>query len=290
MSEIEQSTRSVANKRKTSWLAKWAIVVLIAGPILIILGQNIDEYTRFFFYSACVSWIIAPLLGVAGLIHILRNKIYLTGIPQTLAAILIPTTFFLIYVPLLRWGLQKACLAMCQTNMKGLDKAIEMYSTEYGGTIPIADHWCDLLVKKADMNFGCFRCKARGSLVGESNYAFNRNINGWKLKELPPNIVVLFECDYVEDFNNLSDANIPVLEPNTCRAVAWQGGIKIIEVNDGYKMIKAGKVCKHNWNQTGGAEMLSTKNHLGKGCNVLFADGTIRFIKPKEISGLKWKP
>jgi prepilin-type processing-associated H-X9-DG protein len=44
------------------------------------------------------------------------------------------------------------------------------------------------------------------------------------------------------------------------------------------------------WNQVGGPEILTTKNHKGEGCNVLFLDGHLEFIKTEDISKLKWKP
>ena len=43
------------------------------------------------------------------------------------------------------------------------------------------------------------------------------------------------------------------------------------------------------WNQVGGVELLSTDNHKGKGCNILFGDLTARFIKTEELSKLKWE-
>ncbi len=45
---------------------------------------------------------------------------------------------------------------------------------------------------------------------------------------------------------------------------------------------------KAGWNQVGGPELLTTDNHNGKGCNVLFADGRVEFISANEISKLKW--
>ena len=42
------------------------------------------------------------------------------------------------------------------------------------------------------------------------------------------------------------------------------------------------------WNQVGGPEMLTTDNHQGEGCNVLFADNSVRFIKTRDIDKLKW--
>lgn len=43
------------------------------------------------------------------------------------------------------------------------------------------------------------------------------------------------------------------------------------------------------WNQFGGPELLSTDNHNGKGCNVLFNDNTVEFVKTQELANLKWK-
>jgi hypothetical protein len=46
---------------------------------------------------------------------------------------------------------------------------------------------------------------------------------------------------------------------------------------------------KAGWNQVGGPELLTTDNHNGKGCNVLFNDNTVEFVKTKELAKLKWK-
>ena len=42
------------------------------------------------------------------------------------------------------------------------------------------------------------------------------------------------------------------------------------------------------WNQIGGPEMLTTDNHQGDGCNVLFADNHVLFIKTRDLRKLKW--
>lgn len=46
---------------------------------------------------------------------------------------------------------------------------------------------------------------------------------------------------------------------------------------------------KGGWNQFGGPELLTTENHEGKGCNILFKNGTVRFIKSEQLAKLKWK-
>jgi len=45
---------------------------------------------------------------------------------------------------------------------------------------------------------------------------------------------------------------------------------------------------KGGWNQFGGPKILTTENHKGKGCNVLFNDGHVEFIKTERLVELKW--
>ena len=44
------------------------------------------------------------------------------------------------------------------------------------------------------------------------------------------------------------------------------------------------------WNQVGGPEILTTDNHQGDGCNVVFVDCHVEFVKARDIQYLKWKP
>ena len=46
---------------------------------------------------------------------------------------------------------------------------------------------------------------------------------------------------------------------------------------------------KVGWNQFGGPELLTTENHNGKGCGVLFNDNHAEFIRMKYLDKLKWK-
>lgn len=45
---------------------------------------------------------------------------------------------------------------------------------------------------------------------------------------------------------------------------------------------------KPGWNQFGGLELLTTENHKGKGCNVLFVDYHVEFVKTEQLGKLKW--
>jgi len=45
---------------------------------------------------------------------------------------------------------------------------------------------------------------------------------------------------------------------------------------------------KPGWNQSGGPELLTTENHQGKGCTVLFTDLHVEFVKTQDLGRLKW--
>ena len=45
---------------------------------------------------------------------------------------------------------------------------------------------------------------------------------------------------------------------------------------------------KGGWNQFGGAELLTTENHNGDGCNILFNDGSVSFEKTGGLDELMW--
>lgn len=42
------------------------------------------------------------------------------------------------------------------------------------------------------------------------------------------------------------------------------------------------------WNQSGGSEILSIENHCNEGCNILFNDGHVEFVKTEDVNDLKW--
>ncbi len=42
------------------------------------------------------------------------------------------------------------------------------------------------------------------------------------------------------------------------------------------------------WNQCGDPELLTTENHFGEGCNILFNDMSVSFVAPNDINDLRW--
>jgi prepilin-type processing-associated H-X9-DG protein len=122
----------------------------------------------------------------------------------------------------------------CGENLTGLGKAMLIYACDYDDKYPLADKWCDLLVKYAEVTEKEFICPSAGE--GRCHYAINPNAGVFT----HPHMVVLFET-------------------------------------------------KGGWNKFGGPEILTTENHKGEGCNILFNDLHVEFVKPERLGELKWK-
>ncbi len=161
---------------------------------------------------------------------------------------------------------------VCGTNLRGLGMAMQIYANDYDDQYPTAEKWCDLLIAYIEVGPKQFVCKGSDAKIGESIYAFNKNLIDMKPVEVPPDVVLLFETNFGK--NRL-------------------GRQALLEDRDWHKFLdypdSEEKVYKLRWNQFGGPEILTFENHKGKGCNVLFNDGRVEFIKPEEVGKLKWE-
>lgn len=117
--------------------------------------------------------------------------------------------------------------------------AMFIYADDYDDQYPMAEKWCDLLIAHCEVGPRQLVCKGSDAKMGESSYAFNKNLIDKKPTEVPPDVVVLFET-------------------------------------------------KGGWNQFGGPELVTFENHEGKGCNILFNDLHVEFVKPERLEELKW--
>lgn len=161
---------------------------------------------------------------------------------------------------------------ICGTKLKGLGIAMHIYAgnDEHGRITP--DKWCDLLIEGRYRRAKGFVCPSSGAIRGESSYAMNINIAGKTLVAIRPDIVLLFETNFGTDPNGRQT----LLKDRRCFPSLRYGDPET-------------RVYKLRWNQVGGPEILTTENHKGKGCNVLFTDGSAKFVKTKNLGNLKWK-
>ena len=149
---------------------------------------------------------------------------------------------------------------VCASNLSLLGNTILIYAND-NGQYPDPNQWCDLLLQHGRVVPKHFICHFGTSAV---------------VLQWPPNSGRI--CMWPELISNYA------MNPN-CRPNSPPETVLLFEAEEG-------------WNQFGGPEILSLENHEGQGCNILFNDGTMRFVKPKETSrfvkpvelgALKWK-
>lgn len=79
-------------------------------------------------------------------------------------------------------------------NLRLLSKVISEYAVDYNGCLPEADRWCDLLMEY-DKNLSRGNFKHPLLKSWDCNFAFNKNLGGLRLADIPNDVVLLFEAD-----------------------------------------------------------------------------------------------
>ncbi|MHC4623554.1 MAG: hypothetical protein ACYS4W_06590 [Planctomycetota bacterium] len=160
----------------------------------------------------------------------------------------------------------------CGTVMSGLAKALAVYAHDDAhDRLPPGDIWCDSLLELDYTTPKGFLCRGSDAIEGESSYAINKYAAGNELALLPGDMVLLFETDFGKDRRGRQE----LLKNRGWYQTAGYG-----EQNK--------KVHKNRWNQTGGAEILTTEHH-DKGCYVAFVGGEVKRVESNGLPELKWK-
>lgn len=162
-------------------------------------------------------------------------------------------------------------LIPCQKNMRYLGIALHQYAADNNGLYPTPSKWCDLLVEKG-IDKDKFWCRSVGYTITDS-----------PIEETNDPVQVRFVFDdndeqgkkkYAYQIEGANYGLNPNAEPNSA-----PNEVLLFETSNG-------------WNKFGGPESVSITNHLeiyGKeGCNILFNDGRISFINPKDLPKLNW--
>jgi tetratricopeptide (TPR) repeat protein len=161
---------------------------------------------------------------------------------------------------------------VCGTQVSGLGKTLYVYANDSNdGRLPPVDRWCDSLIIHDYTNSKKFICKVSDAVNGESSYAINKNLAGLKFDQIPDDVVLLFETEFGKDSNGRNE----FLKNRKCYKRSMGDSER--------------KVYRDRWNQSGGPEILTTEHHEGEGCNVVFGDMSVRFVKTKDLPKLKWK-
>ena len=277
MPDIHDETREQGRVEvKVCFLATLSVWLLLASVPLFVLLAILQN----FHYEMLVSIIVvpyflcvisAPLMATVSLIRISLSEGRSIGL--TRAWVVLVTGGILlglsgvVSAPIVR---RVSTAQICGSGMRGLGIALHIYASDNDDRFPPAEDWCDRLTEECDIYGRSFTCIGSDAERGESSYALNKAVAGRKMSEIPVDTVVLFETDLG---NSDAGRDMPYSERRFAKTLGMES---------------KHKVHKDRWNQSGGPEILYLGNHDGEGCNIVFADGQVRFVTLYEMAGLRW--
>jgi prepilin-type processing-associated H-X9-DG protein len=249
---MNQKNAKQSQKPKRSKLTIASISCLIAAfAIVALLNLDLPYVPDWIGVFFLVALIAAPILGICALFKTARSKVTLPGLFLSVIGIIIPMFVIIMLIPPRRIHLTRQLV--CGINLKVLGTAIFVYTEVGDGYLPTSQGWCDLLITEVDVDPKSFVCPSSDAKEGQSSYTLNKNLVGFKISD----------------------------------DLEFEG---VLDPEDVVLLFEA----KPGWNQVGGKELLigaaHKRNKEFAGCNVLFADGSARFIKTEALDTLRWKP
>jgi hypothetical protein len=196
MNEINNNMKDRRPER--SKLALYSFLLSISPVwlyLLVFLIPYIDYIPVICIFFALLTILALPtalVFGIIAILNIRRSEGFLRGTGLAVGGILISVFFILCVVTLpflLTYIRENAYPMMCGMNLKGLKKAMQLYSDDNQNRYPPPNKWCDLLVEHTEIDPNKFVCRASSVAVGKSSYAMNPNCE----PNSPDDVVLLFE-------------------------------------------------------------------------------------------------
>ncbi|MHC4396835.1 MAG: hypothetical protein ACYS1A_14390 [Planctomycetota bacterium] len=184
----EVSTSSKAPKqnkmKRTSWLAISSLACILLGiGFLLVPSLSFVMRLRIAF---CFS-LATLVLGIIAFIIIGFHGEKLKGRGYAFAAVVLALFYILMGMnSLARFMDYKA-----KYNLRKLRKALIVYAEDRDKHLPVANNWCDLLMRyDKSLSRGNFKHPLiKGS---ECDFAFNKNLDGLRLADIPGDVILLF--------------------------------------------------------------------------------------------------
>jgi prepilin-type processing-associated H-X9-DG protein len=171
----------------------------------------------------------------------------------------------------------------CSNNLKKLGQALLFYAKNNRHHYPPPDRWCDLLIEYTEVTESDFLCP--GPAQGRCHYAINPSAEPISRYDDFDHFLESYGVDYKEIMKHLdSKEGKKAFEFLHDRYFAYHLD-KMDELSNLVLLFET----KKGWNQFGGLELLTTENHKGEGANILFNDGSVKFLEPDRFGKLKWK-
>jgi hypothetical protein len=150
-------------------------------------------------YIAMLLCAVAVLLGISAVIAIFLSK-ELIGYACAIKAIVVAAACWLLFPMVFYPWFNNKRDEHWRKEWGGLDrleqlgKSVIEYSKDHNGYMPAVNQWCDLLM---DYDKRLSRDDFKRPLLKHSacNFAFNKNLDGLRLSDIPGEVVLLFEAD-----------------------------------------------------------------------------------------------
>ncbi|MHC4075587.1 MAG: hypothetical protein ACYSRZ_04145 [Planctomycetota bacterium] len=128
---------------------------------------------------------------------------------KTITIIALIVVLSLIFIPTGYQCQREAHGAQCLSILRGIGLALYLYADAHDGYLPDSDRWCDLLFEQdSSLSRDYFKCPAVKDRP--CSYAFNENLSGLRLSDIPPDVVLIFEAKTV--WNGTAQSNLIALE------------------------------------------------------------------------------
>ncbi len=144
-----------------------------------------------------------------------------------------------IIIPALKPARQSTHTNFCQSKLSQIHKALSEYSKDHDGCLPTTNKfYSDITANDLEESF--FRCTRVADDIPLPHYALNQYISGKRLKDLPPDIVLCYECipisdlshnqfDLIDQRRHYSGSNIlfangkvELVEPDEIEKLVWE--------------------------------------------------------------------
>ncbi len=244
----ENTTRS-----KSICLGVLSIILWVMPFVIAEVKPPESQYPNIYGALILLSWFAAIAIGVLAIIigHSVKCKTGVIGgcIGAGCSAFLF-LSMLLMFVSTTSTSGRSGCFF----RMQELSSAIEQYCKQNEGYLPDAEAWCDQLVKTVEYP-KFFSISPPSELYVNtpirkiSEFAFNKNLDGYRLADIDRKTVLLFETDPGWNQNGTSDILLP--EGHFGYYVLIEGGSHFLFVGPDstltVEFVKSSKIDSLNW-------------------------------------------
>jgi hypothetical protein len=189
--------------KQTSKLAIFSLLLALFPPtvLYLFLMFKINQHWKMVFLPFVALLSTGSLiLAVLGSVCIASSKRVLGGYHYAVGAIII--SMISLWFMWGSWSQVTISVPAGKTavdNLQTLYNVICRYTEDNNGLLPTADRWCDLLMEYDEglnaEHFSRHSKQKRHDLHRACHFAFNTNVSGLRLSDIPQDVVLLFEAD-----------------------------------------------------------------------------------------------